>query len=124
MYSEILDFLLRHWQLSSIFFILLVAYIIFELRFADSGEGVSPQQVVALYNREQAVILDVRGQDSFTQGHIIGAMHMLPSEIDAKVKKLSKFSKKPIIVVCSVGRDSPKVVQKLKNKVLREYYCW
>ena len=113
---EILDFFLRHWQLSSIFLVLLLSYIAFELKFANPENSISPQQVVGLYNHEHAIILDIRAKDAFTRGHILGAIHTPLSDLGGRMKKLSKSSKKPIVVVCSVGRDSPKVARKLKEE--------
>ena len=106
---------MRHWQLTAIFLILLVSYIIFELKYSVSEQKISPQQVINMYNHQQAVIIDIRSKEAYQQGHILGALHVLPTELANKLKKLQKFSTKPVIIVCGIGRESPKFAQSLKK---------
>ena len=112
--NEFIDFLVRHWQLSAIFAVLLFVYIIFELKQGNNGSKVTPEKAVSMYNHEQAVILDVRTKDAYEQGHIVGAISVPASDLSGKLKKINKYSKKPVIVACALGREAPKVVTDLR----------
>lgn len=112
--NEILDFLMQHWQLSSLFVVLVVAYAIFEVKQDPGSKQVSAEQAVALYNHEQALILDIRSADAYEAGHIVGAVHLAADHIESKLKKLQKYSQKPVIVVCNAGRQATKIVKRLE----------
>jgi rhodanese-related sulfurtransferase len=112
--SEIVDFLVQHWQLSSIFIALLVAYVIFELKQDVGSKAVSIEQAVALYNHEQALLLDVRSEADFAAGHLVGATHLAADQIDQKIKKLNKYMQKPIVVVCATGKISAAAAKRLR----------
>lgn len=114
--NEILDFLMRHWEMTCLFVVLLVAYVIFEIKQDPGSKEVSVEKAVALYNHEHALILDIRSQEAYAQGHIVGAVNLTADQIDAKIKKLQKYAQKPVIVVCNVGRSSLKVVKTLQSQ--------
>lgn len=112
--NEIVNFLLQHWQLSALLAALIVAYIIFEVKQDPGSKEVSVEQAVALYNHESALILDIRSKEDYAQGHIVGAVHLDMDHFDSKLKKLHKYIEKPIIVVCKAGKQSAKVVKRLR----------
>ena len=114
--SEFIDFLLQHWQLSTIFIVVLVGYIIFELHQASNNQAVTPQQAISLYNYQQAVFVDIRSKELFQQNHIIGSINVEISDIDKCRKRLNKFMQKPIIVTCKFGREAPKFAKELKKQ--------
>ena len=113
--NDILDFIIRHWQLSSLFVALLVAYILFEFKQETSSNAVSPDQAVGLMNHQHAVLLDIRPKETFAAGHILGAQHVDPSEADAKLKRFNKYAQKPVIVVCARGISAVKFAQRLRT---------
>lgn len=47
----------------------------------------------------RAVLLDVRGADSWNEGHATGALHIPRRELETRLKELPK--NKPIIAYCS-----------------------
>ena len=105
--NEILNFFVSHWQLSILFVGLLLVYMGFEfMQNTGSSNEVSPEQAVEMYNHQQALFIDIRSIDDFNQGHIIGAMQISLHELDSKLKKLQKYMKKPVIVVCARGKSS------------------
>lgn len=117
--NDILNFCVQHWQASLAFVLLLVGYVIFEAMQTGVGaKQVSPQQAVELFNHKHAVILDIRPKEEFAQGHILGAVQLDVDEADDKLKKLNKYSQKPIIVVCAAGKQAPKFVTRLQPQGL------
>ncbi|KFL36231.1 rhodanese-like domain-containing protein [Arenimonas donghaensis] len=76
-------------------------------------KGVSPSQLTALINHEDALVLDIRGQADFEKGHIIGSRHLLPSQVDPEGKLLAKAKEKPVVVVCAAGMTATGVAARL-----------
>lgn len=116
--NEILDFILRHWQLSGLFILLLVAYMVFEFKQETGSGEVSSDQAIGLINHQHAVIIDVRSKEEFATGHILGAHHVESTEPDAKLKRLQKYSQKPVIVVCAQGKRSTIFAKRLREQGL------
>lgn len=111
---EFFDFLVRHWDLTLAFVILVFLAIRLEVSTKIAGiELLSPQETTNLINHKHAAILDIRAPEAFAEGHIIGAINIPASDIDTKVKKLNKYRQKPIIVSCDSGNESPLVGAKL-----------
>jgi len=58
-------------------------------------------------NKENGVVLDIRGHDEFRKGHITDAINVLPSDIKASnFGSLEKRKSDPIIVVCKTGQTA------------------
>lgn len=104
-----LDFVLRHWDLWLVFAILLILAIRLETSSKIAGVSLlSPSEVTRYINHENAIVLDIREAEQFKQGHILGAIHILPTESEKELKKLQKHKNKPIIISCSDGAKSPR----------------
>lgn len=87
---------------------LTVAIIVNEIRQLFRGwKSWSPAQVTELVNRENAVVIDLRGQAEFEKGHILGAKHLLPSQVDPAHKLLAKSTEIPVVLVCAAGMHAP-----------------
>ncbi|HIE90276.1 MAG TPA: rhodanese-like domain-containing protein [Methylophilaceae bacterium] len=72
----------------------------------NTGAGVpsiSPAEAVLVMNRTKLLVLDVRGDDEFSGGHIKGAKHIPAANLEERIKELVKKKNKPILVVCQRG---------------------
>lgn len=65
-------------------------------------------EATQLINRNDAVIVDVREDSEFAQGHIPNAKHIPLRQLPSRLKELEKFKAKPIIVNCRSGNRSAK----------------
>jgi rhodanese-related sulfurtransferase len=83
------------------------------MRLFRGFKGVSPAQLTDLINRENALVVDLRGQAEFEKGHIIGARHLLPSQVDPDSKLLAKVKESPVVLVCAAGITASASAQKL-----------
>lgn len=83
------------------------------MRLFRGFKGVSPAQLTELINRENALVVDLRGQGDFEKGHIIGSKHLLPSQVDPEGKLLAKAKETPVVLVCAVGVTASATAQKL-----------
>ena len=82
-------------------------------RFSGIPEvGVS--DAVLLINRRDAVIVDVREQAEFAQGHLPNARHIPLSQFKARLEELTRFKAKPLLVHCATGSRSHGAAEMLK----------
>ncbi len=76
-----------------------------------------------LINKQDAVILDIRAQKEFKNGHIQGARQIKPEEVrEANFSKLEKQKNTPIIVVCNMGNLASGVANKLSKQGFSDVY--
>jgi len=66
---------------------------------------VGPQEAVMLLNQD-ALILDVRENSEFKDGHITKARHIPLSQVAKRVSELNKYKERPIVAVCRSGSRS------------------
>lgn len=112
--DRLLEFAQQNLMLSLVLAGLTLALVVTEvLRLFRGFKGVSPAQLTDLINRENALVVDLRAQGDFEKGHIIGARHLLPSQVDPEGKLLAKAKESPVVLVCAVGATAPATAQKL-----------
>jgi rhodanese-related sulfurtransferase len=66
------------------------------------------------YLEKKAVILDVRTQEEWNEGHIDGAKHIVLNLVPVKIDEIKSW-KKPIIAVCRSGARSGQATQFLQQ---------
>jgi rhodanese-related sulfurtransferase len=110
--DQLFEFAGNHYILVSLFLVLVVAFIINEGK--QGGAAISPSNLVALVNREGAVIVDVRDGKEFGNGHIAGAVNIPATSIDSRVGDLLAYKDKPVVLVCKIGQHAGAAGRKLK----------
>src|SRR5690606_23441957 len=92
------QFLIQHWVLSGLFLVLLLLLAANELRNRAFGvPGVTSSELINMINHARAVVIDVRDQSVFDQGHILGAVHVIQSELEGKKKTFQKYKSRPLV---------------------------
>lgn len=76
---------------------------------------IGPQEAVMLFNHEDALMLDVREQSEWNDGHIAKARHIPLSKLKDRLSELEKFKGKPIVAVCRSGNRSGSACGTLKK---------
>jgi hypothetical protein len=112
--ARFLEFISHNWQLSSVFFGLLVA--LFWVESQRQGRSISSSQATQLINKQQALVLDLRDTAEFDAGHIAGARHIPLSALNEQVRTLKDYQDKPIILVCKLGQHSGAAGKLLKQQ--------
>jgi len=123
-FSEIIDFAIRHWALSTTFIVILLAIIIEELRAKQGKQNhLPPQEAIRLINRENAVLIDIRSAEKFKTGHIINAVNIPVTTKDYApvVKQLQKYQKKPIILCAEATQQTHALEKALQKEGLKIY---
>jgi len=112
--ARFFEFLVNHWVLSGLWLALattLLAYI--NSKIASS---LSPHQAVALVNRANGVVLDVRERTEFDKGHIVDAVNIPFGKLHERAIELEKSKDHPVIVVCQFGQQAGEAVKLLHAK--------
>ena len=77
---------------------------------------ISINEATTLVNNEEGVFLDIRNRDEFRKGHIVGSVHILPSQIQRQnTPELEKHKAAPIIVVCKTGQTAQETANQLSK---------
>ena len=121
--EKYLHFLTDHYLLSSAW--LVVAGAIIYSFFSDRLRGfnsVNPAMATQLINRENAVILDVREDNEYRDGHIVNSVHIPLAYLSDRLKDLEKHKDRPIIVGCRSGQRSSHACNILKKHGFANVY--
>lgn len=107
--QELSTFITRHPLLSGAVLVLFILLTIVEaIRAKRKAADLTPAAVTHKINRENGVIIDLRQQDAFKQGHIIDAKTFTSDNIQKNPAVLDKFKTKPLILICNNGIESQK----------------
>jgi rhodanese-related sulfurtransferase len=74
-----------------------------------------PQEATLLINHEEAIILDVREENEYVQGHILNSIHIPLNTLSDKIARLEKYRNRPIIASCMSGNRSARACSTLKK---------
>lgn len=111
--QDIITFISTHPELcAAMGFALLLLIIVEFLRNKRRHFQVSPLEMTQLINHNNAVVIDIRSNEVFKNGHVIDAVSLPAKDVMAP-KKLDKYKAKPIILVCQTGNDSQKIAASL-----------
>ncbi|MCU4677186.1 rhodanese-like domain-containing protein [Catenovulum sp. 2E275] len=113
--QEYIGFFANHPFLTAIWFVLFFAiiYTFVQAKFS-AFTRVNTQQLTMLVNKQDATVLDIRGQADYNKGHIAGALNIPTEQVEGgKNAKLEKLKSRPIIVVCTAGMSASKVANQL-----------
>jgi rhodanese-related sulfurtransferase len=113
--KQFLEFMQHHWVLWASLAVALVLLIIEEIR-GQIGKAVrlSPQEMTSLMNHEGAVAIDLRSQQAFLSGHILGAINIAQTDLEISWSKLEAHKNKLIILVDANEAALHSVAKKFK----------
>ncbi|WP_019614665.1 rhodanese-like domain-containing protein [Psychromonas ossibalaenae] len=78
---------------------------------------VEPDTLLEQINKQQApILLDVRTENEFAQGHIQGAVNIPYDQLVNQIKKLKSYKEQEIVIYCRSGRRAQVAAEVLKNK--------
>lgn len=105
--GDLSSFVLSNWYL----FVALIVVLV--LLFVNLGRGrllgfgeVRPVEAVGMINHEGAVPLDIRTDDEFCSGHIVGALHIPYALLEGRLSELESYRDRPLLVYCESGRQA------------------
>lgn len=120
--QDLITFISHHRVLAYAFVSILVLLMIVEyFRLKRNNIRVDTAKAIQLINRENAVVIDIRPNESYRKGHIIDSVSLTSREIGENPKKIEKYRTKPIIIVCSGGIESQKIAALLLKRGYNAY---
>jgi rhodanese-related sulfurtransferase len=108
------EFLAQQWPLAAALLVCLLMLAFHESR--RSGAKVTPHQLVALVNNQQAAVVDLRDAAEFRKGHIVDAINIPAAKVNERFAEFEALRDKPVILVCKIGQHSAAVGKQLMAK--------
>lgn len=120
--NQLTEFAGNHMLLVMAFFAILAMLIGSEIQSRISGVSeLGPGEAIRLINHDNAVLIDMREDKDYREGHIVNALHLPTSPAD-HADKLEKYRDRPIIVYCQRGQRSAAYCGKLKKQGFETVY--
>jgi rhodanese-related sulfurtransferase len=86
------------------------------------GNKLSLLQATQLINQNKTIIIDVRDEAQFANGHIREARNIPAKDLTKRIGELDKFKTRNVLVVCQTGTQSPKAAAKLTKAGFNEVF--
>lgn len=117
---QLIEFSGNHAVLVMALFAILAMLIGGELRQRLSGVGeVGPGEATRMLNRDNAIMIDMRTDKEYREGHVASAVH-IPSMDN--LAALEKYRGKPVIVYCNSGSRSAGFCSRLRKQGFEPVY--
>lgn len=122
--QEYVEFFQANIWLTAAWVILFIAVVVTSIRASIHGiKKVNHQQATMMMNRDDAVVLDVRGEGEYKKGHILGSKLVPLSKFkNNDLASIEKYKDTPIIVVCNSGMTSNQACQMLQKLGFNDLY--
>jgi rhodanese-related sulfurtransferase len=113
-FQEILDFAGRHSMLAIALVGLTLALIYTEIaRLLRPYGALSPAQLTALVNRDDALVVDISATGDFEKGHIAGSRNVQASALAPDHKLLASAKERAVVLVCRSGQTASAAAARL-----------
>ncbi|MEM7254978.1 MAG: rhodanese-like domain-containing protein [Pseudomonadota bacterium] len=119
--EQLPEFLLNHPVLTMAFFAILGALIWTSIQ-SGGGSTLTPLDATRLINHEDAVVIDVRGDNDYKQGHIVNSVHMPYEQLSRQTKKLERYKDRPLIMTCKNGQQGGAASRLLRKQGFQNVY--
>lgn len=117
------EFISNHSSLVLAFVVILGALLWTLWQSIGGGmKKLSPMDATQLINREDAVVLDVRSDGEFNQGHIVNSVNIPQKSVQEQLSKLEKYRGRPIITACRTGQIAQGVGSVLRKNGFEQVY--
>ena len=110
-----MEFLQQNWYWAALAAVS-GAFLVFDsIRQRGDTSSLSPVQATLKINREDAIVIDVREQGEYSQGHIPNARHIPLGTLDQRAAELEQHKNTPVILCCATGARSAGAADKLRK---------
>ena len=119
--EQLLSFATQQWYLL-LALVVIVAMLVHSFVGAAGVNNVPPSEAVALINRQNAIVLDVRTDDEYKQGHIINSVHIPVGLLASRINELERHKTHPLVVICRTGQRSTQACSILRKQGFESLY--
>lgn len=121
--AQYLEFATNHWDLFLALAIILAMLMGGALTSRLRGYAqLEPSDAVRIFNHEDALMLDVREEKEYEEGHILDSLHIPLGKLGERLDELAKLREKPIIVSCRSGHRSATACARLRKEGFETVY--
>jgi rhodanese-related sulfurtransferase len=121
--DEIWIFAANHWVLFAALAVILALLLATTVVPGLQGiKGLDPLEATQLINHQGAVMLDIREDPEYQQGHVLNSVHIPLPRLQQQLKTLEKYKAKPIIAVCQTGNRSAQAASQLRKNGFENVY--
>ncbi|MDN5849833.1 MAG: rhodanese-like domain-containing protein [Nitrococcus sp.] len=121
--AQLFEFAGNHWALCIALVVILAAIIANELLLMlQGGRALEPDQATRLYNRDDAVFVDLRAENAYLSAHLPGAVSLPLAQLEQKLEKLKQYGERPVILYDETGYQSRRAGSKLKKLGIANVY--
>ena len=108
------EFIKNHWELW-LALVVILGMLIFEefKKKAQGSSNLTAQEVAALMNHEEVVVIDIRTSAIFQKGHIFNACNI--PKADFTVERIAPYKNRTIVIVDENGYDAASIGNKIKQ---------
>ncbi len=85
------------------------------LRNANGRNALTTTQATLLINREDALVIDVRENNEYADGHLPESRNIPFSQLETRLDDLAGHKESPLILVCQSGARSGDACKKLEK---------
>lgn len=109
------EFILNNWPL---FLALVIILFLLARTYIGAGaiKSVRPAEAIMLINREDAVVVDVRTDKEYQEGHIMNSLHIPLGVLENRISELKDYKTRPLIMACRTGARSSTAASTLKKQ--------
>ncbi|HAO53983.1 MAG: sulfurtransferase [Gammaproteobacteria bacterium] len=111
--DQLFEFIGNHPWLVGAFAVVIVLFIRNEV--SRGGKSVSAQELVNMVNKDGAVVIDVRDEKEFREGHIVNAINIPHVNFSNRIRELEIYKQKPLVVACKMGQHSGSIGTQLRK---------
>jgi len=73
-------------------------------------------EAVKLINDKNALVVDVRTEKEYKEGHVMNALHIPLGKLDDRIQELQAYKNHAVVMVCRSGARSAQAATKLKKQ--------
>ena len=121
--EQYMEFAANHYILTTSWLVIFGMFIYSFLGARLRGYSVANSAMATqLINREDAVVLDVREENEYLNGHIVNSIHIPINYLANRIEELDKYKDRPVIVSCRSGQRSGQACAMLKKRGFENVY--
>lgn len=115
--SRLIEFVTNHWALSLAFIGISALIVVTEVRRRLYGvPQLGPHAATLVMNADDSVILDVREDSEYKQGHIAKAVHIPLGQLKQRIGELDKYRERTVVAYCRTGHRSNSAAAVLRKQ--------
>ncbi len=105
--------------------IIIVSFMLLNSIFGEKLRGytsITPVESTKMINHDDALILDVREMNEYSQGHILNSVHIPLANLKTRMSEIEKHKDKKVIVACRSGHRSSHACANLKKNGFEQVF--